>query len=62
MDVKIKQKKGNTFDVSLTGLTAGMILALKNALDNYPTPVASDVRDFLVAAIEKNADLKSRIS
>jgi hypothetical protein len=64
MEIKIKQRvgKSNQFDVTMKNLTAGMILALKNALENYPSPVATDVKDFLNAAIDETPGLKERIN
>ena len=60
-EVKIAKKKGNSYDVTMKGFTAGMILAMKNALAAYPSPVAEDVKDFLDYAVEQNADLKIMI-
>jgi hypothetical protein len=62
MNIKIKKLKAhNQYKVEMT-LTAGAILALRNALANYPSsPVASDVLDFLDAAVNQDAELKESI-
>jgi hypothetical protein len=55
--MKITKKKDDTFD--LTGVTAGKLLAIVNAIDKQviPTSVANDVRNIIV----NNPDFKKEI-
>jgi hypothetical protein len=64
MKVEIKKKKGkfNEYAVNMTGFTAGMIMAMKNALEAYPSPVGKDVLDFLKAAVNEDAELAAKIN
>ncbi len=61
--IRAKAKQSNQFDVTMKGFTAGMILAMKNALVTHSatSPVAKDVLDFLNKAVEENPDLKARV-
>ncbi len=55
--MKVTKKKDGTFD--LTGLTAGKLLSIVNAIDKQavPTSVANDVRNTIV----NNPDFKKEL-
>lgn len=58
MNTTIKTNKSpNSYDISMKGFTAGMVLAMQTALQNHPTAVAMDCLAFLNEGIRNNAKL-----
>jgi hypothetical protein len=61
VEIKKHKKTDNQYDLKLTGWTAGMVMATKNALEMSGSAVAADCLAFLNNAIDANPELKAKI-